>query len=243
MESDAPITSTGNSFWIHETRFSKYLALILFIALPFIGGWVGYLNGPEKIVEIQKYVPSNTAMFDAGRVTILSDHPTGEYSGEYPQTRRYLFENGLFKVSFSFSSLVSVDESHNDAQYSLPRGQGYLRVSFRDFENEPLFMLEVADLAPLEGDAGCYKAYCFQDSTTTVQIIGSTWNDLGAFEYCEVGECERSNHLYSRKEGEFVEYLRSDIALDSEEALNNRYISQVLTSLKVERVSSVHSVD
>ena len=36
------------------TPLSKYLALVLFVALPFIGGWVGYQYAPEMIVEIEK---------------------------------------------------------------------------------------------------------------------------------------------------------------------------------------------
>ena len=38
------------------TPLSKYLAMALFIALPFIGGWIGYTYAPEKIVEIEKVV-------------------------------------------------------------------------------------------------------------------------------------------------------------------------------------------
>jgi hypothetical protein len=38
------------------TTFSKYLALALFVALPFIGGWIGYTFAPEKIVEVEKIV-------------------------------------------------------------------------------------------------------------------------------------------------------------------------------------------
>ncbi len=38
------------------TPFSKYLALGLFVALPFLGGWVGYTYAPVKIVEIEKIV-------------------------------------------------------------------------------------------------------------------------------------------------------------------------------------------
>jgi len=38
------------------TKFSKYSALLLFILLPFIGGWVGYTYAPGKVVEIEKFV-------------------------------------------------------------------------------------------------------------------------------------------------------------------------------------------
>lgn len=38
------------------TPLSKYLALALFIVLPFIGGYIGYTLAPEKVVEIEKAV-------------------------------------------------------------------------------------------------------------------------------------------------------------------------------------------
>ena len=38
------------------TPFSKYLAMALFVALPFVGGWVGYAYAPEKVVEVERVV-------------------------------------------------------------------------------------------------------------------------------------------------------------------------------------------
>lgn len=38
------------------TPLSKYLAVALFIFLPFLGGWIGYTLAPERIVEVQKVV-------------------------------------------------------------------------------------------------------------------------------------------------------------------------------------------
>ena len=35
------------------TPVSKYLALVLFVVLPFIGGWIGYNYAPEKVVEVE----------------------------------------------------------------------------------------------------------------------------------------------------------------------------------------------
>ncbi|MEY2665536.1 MAG: hypothetical protein RLZZ480_641 [Candidatus Parcubacteria bacterium] len=32
------------------TKTSKYLAMLLFITMPFLGGWIGYTYAPEKIV-------------------------------------------------------------------------------------------------------------------------------------------------------------------------------------------------
>jgi len=38
------------------TPLSKYLAMGLFIILPFLGGWIGYTYAPEKVVEVEKEV-------------------------------------------------------------------------------------------------------------------------------------------------------------------------------------------
>ncbi len=47
---------------LHQvTLFSKYLAMTLFIVLPFIGGWVGYTSAPEKIIEVEKVIVKEKA--------------------------------------------------------------------------------------------------------------------------------------------------------------------------------------
>lgn len=40
----------------HVTPLSKILAAVLFISLPFVGGYMGYLYAPEKVVEVEKIV-------------------------------------------------------------------------------------------------------------------------------------------------------------------------------------------
>lgn len=42
------------------TPLSKYLAMALFVALPFLGGWIGYTYAPEKVVEVET-MPENKA--------------------------------------------------------------------------------------------------------------------------------------------------------------------------------------
>ncbi len=39
---------------LHQvSSLSKYFAILLFIALPFVGGWIGYQYAPFKIIEIE----------------------------------------------------------------------------------------------------------------------------------------------------------------------------------------------
>jgi hypothetical protein len=41
-----------SSVWNTVTPLSKYLAMALFIALPFVAGYIGYTLAPEKIIEV-----------------------------------------------------------------------------------------------------------------------------------------------------------------------------------------------
>ncbi len=43
------------------TPLSKYLAMVLFIILPFLGGWIGYTLAPEKIVENVTTAPATVS--------------------------------------------------------------------------------------------------------------------------------------------------------------------------------------
>ena len=44
------------SVWTTVTPLSKYLAMLLFVALPFIGGYIGYTFAPVEVVEVDKVV-------------------------------------------------------------------------------------------------------------------------------------------------------------------------------------------
>ena len=43
------------------TTVSKYLALLLFILLPFIGGYIGYVYAPVKLVEVERVIVAPVA--------------------------------------------------------------------------------------------------------------------------------------------------------------------------------------
>jgi hypothetical protein len=52
LDSEITDSNPKEKVLFQVTPLSKYLAMILFIAMPFIGGWIGYTYAPEKIVEI-----------------------------------------------------------------------------------------------------------------------------------------------------------------------------------------------
>ncbi len=59
------------------TPLSKYLAMTLFILMPFLGGWVGYINSPEQIVVeyiyIEKEVETSHASTTSDIVEVITE--------------------------------------------------------------------------------------------------------------------------------------------------------------------------
>lgn len=57
-----------NSSPLHKvTPLSKYLAMLLFIALPFLGGWIGYTYAPEKIVVVEEIAATQSQISNTQR--------------------------------------------------------------------------------------------------------------------------------------------------------------------------------
>jgi len=87
----------------HEvTPLSKFLALALFIILPFLGGWIGYTYAPEKVVEIEKVVEVEKAvvqqMLEKDEERLLLATTTvdmGEYKIRYSNDKIELINDAL----------------------------------------------------------------------------------------------------------------------------------------------------
>ncbi len=67
---------TKNPFF-EVTPLSKALAGIIFIAMPFIGGWIGYSLAPVKIVEVEKETAPRVV---PPEITML-ETPTERFTG------------------------------------------------------------------------------------------------------------------------------------------------------------------
>lgn len=84
---------------LHQvTPLSKYLAMALFIVLPFFGAWIGYEFAPEKVVETIVHIPQG-----ASRATSSSStKPSSEYSiNEHPDAwLRFLYQSNQTDISY-----------------------------------------------------------------------------------------------------------------------------------------------
>lgn len=82
---------------------SKYLAMILFITLPFVGGWIGYKYSPEKVVEVERIVIQQVVVEIPAQVTELEKNNSASSEIIFSNPVRdgayttYEVENGIIK--------------------------------------------------------------------------------------------------------------------------------------------------
>jgi hypothetical protein len=100
------------------TPLSKYLAMGLFVVLPFLGGWIGYQYAPEKVVQVDIFSdPSDWA---------LAETNNGVKTEEEILQLRLL----LAKKSFPQASELEVGDSlgvflMDSVEYQTEGGEGY----------------------------------------------------------------------------------------------------------------------
>lgn len=70
------------------TPLSKYLAMTLFILLPFLGGWIGYTYAPQKVVEVEKVVIKEARTI--GDSTLQENSPNTEAISYASSTQKIL---------------------------------------------------------------------------------------------------------------------------------------------------------
>lgn len=87
------------------TPLSKYIAIVLFVTLPFVGGWIGYISAPEKIIEVQG--GGGQVVEQEVEVAKIVDEPAQEIREPAVSEEIYLSSNGY---SLSLPPGVSVQE-------------------------------------------------------------------------------------------------------------------------------------
>jgi hypothetical protein len=70
------------------TPLSKYFAMGLFIILPFVGGWIGYVYAPEKLVEVETTIISDAAKTES--------NPQEDVSEDYDLQPIEAINGGIF---------------------------------------------------------------------------------------------------------------------------------------------------
>ncbi len=144
MESENNIGEVQENLLNKVTPLSKYLAMALFVILPFIGGWVGYTLAPEKIVdsvvvrevEVEKLVElpvptnetvTNTKTYEDSELGFAFDYPadwgeitTHNESGTCPQG--YVADNCNQRYLIAKGATFLSAETRGHSDYPIGRG-------------------------------------------------------------------------------------------------------------------------
>lgn len=239
------------------TPLSKYLAMVLFVALPFIGGLVGYLYAPERVIEVEKIVIQKPAPesnieeskvltevqkpFSSTRVTIETDPiEKNSLQGDYSKEKRYLYENGLYRVSFTMSRYIEYRDDYSepkrpDGTNSLEDGTNSFDVWFSRFNDKSATVERFLSLH-VHNTSYCRLALCSKKATEVVQIYNEPWEYIDGYEYCDVGHCNGTKYVYRKIIGNYSVYLESDESLHSESTASDETLSMILSTLRVNEV-------
>jgi hypothetical protein len=230
QQSNASVT-TNPAFSV--TPLSKYLAMFLFILLPFIAGYIGYVYAPEKVSETERLVviketpkEENDRSFPATR-EIIETIPNGNYLEE----ANYVFDNGFYTVSFirpiSFSKVEQFDDP-NDIDGTLSF-MNYYYGQNEDGTINPLLDIHI------HLSSYCRLALCEKKATDVITLPdGNEWELLGETEYCDVGHCSGDAFTYRRTIGQYVIYLGSESSLHDSEIVGDNIMLPTLKTFKFE---------
>ncbi|MCA9362736.1 hypothetical protein KC851_00210 [Candidatus Kaiserbacteria bacterium] len=104
------------------TPLSKYLALALFVLLPFVGGWVGYQYAPEKIVEIERVVEVEKVVINEVDKSPSTSDVTPANTVSYVSIKENQDEYSIYdsiNIAFNFASESVIDTSEQKRELYL----------------------------------------------------------------------------------------------------------------------------
>lgn len=111
------------------TTLSKYLAVIFFILLPFIGGWIGYTYAPVKIVEVEKVVTVHDAQKTTEQKVSFVVGQTLDFIGTVRIIDQYCEEPGFCR---NYASVLLPDTQKSDRIFEARiEGDGCIDSSIR----------------------------------------------------------------------------------------------------------------
>ena len=236
------------------TKTSKYFALILFISLPFIGGWIGYTYAPEKVVEVEKVPAAGVVTadiqdewtsprkdglavsksYDAGAMTrMVIESPYKEKNGNYINDFNFDFSNSAYSLQFEF--VRGIDFKPGNITHPDAWSGGTFELWFeRNNQNGPGRENYMSIIALPK--TNCSLSRCELSVLETVKIGNYEWDFLGSRRYCDAGECGGKEYVYKYKLGDYELYVESDTDLTNIPEDQEFYFSRILSTLTFELI-------
>lgn len=161
------------------TPLSKYLALTLFIALPFIGAYVGYKSAPEKVVE---KVVLEEAPLETKEETNVSDH----FSLNKGFVATTTVDMGEYEVRYDQSILEVLNERYEvvqaiDVNFAGLAGftdKDSLLITNRDINYDHYLDLGILESVGYSGVNRFYHFYIYNPETGLLELS----DDFSTFE-------------------------------------------------------------
>jgi hypothetical protein len=177
------------------TPLSKALAAILFIAMPFVGLYIGYTYAPEKVVEVERVVER---IVYENVVTSKSNFP-------------HINFESLSTKELSFAKPVNikfVNGTSTDSRAFLQNDGAVFVYTNIGFSGEPgLVKLPVTDIGNLtflySGYLGEYisdGSKVFYVGTFSPSVLRMDGVDVSSFEYLDIDFTADSTSVYLRGE-------------------------------------------
>lgn len=146
------------------TPLSKYLAMILFIALPFIGGWVGYNYAPDKVVEVEK-------------VVVRDVQPVNESA----ENNKNVVEEGLNQENIEWCGISII---YNPEVYSFLPEESVLSGTWLNKSFGPMIKKKITDPDPsvgeIEREYTSFRVACRKHEDYKTTYHKEQGNDLSA---------------------------------------------------------------
>lgn len=208
------------------TMFSKYLAMVLFVLLPFLGGWVGYQYGFEnKVTEIDSTVSlSGSEQVDEKENCKSMTYDNGEHNYSLP-----LFPEELEWTEIESDEIYYI-HSYETNNISLTGKHYQAKTLITDFDepNNKIDYLDELRLSPdwnfeislgsvtytataADGPEGGFSGLLKQTSNGVVQVVFSE-NYGACFQWTEAGDrefvtpCEKYYEIFVSEPVELNDY-------------------------------------
>lgn len=166
------------------TPFSKYLAMLLFILMPFIGGWIGYSLAPEKVIFIEKTTIPERDEEDNEKLEMIDDLfiinesywdeiTNFEHGKLYvlegqslPQATEIFAAGPLILISNSTQDDINLIRNEFEEIYEMDETDGY-RYEVKKIEDQNAIKIE----HPALSWGGVAINYFFEEDDTFLKIL------------------------------------------------------------------------
>ncbi|MCA9356675.1 hypothetical protein H6784_04095 [Candidatus Nomurabacteria bacterium] len=129
------------------TPLSKYLAMVLFVILPFLGGWIGYVYAPDKIVVEEKVIYKEVKEIDQSQNAQEFDKVEISDNADVPATEKVEVKSVPGGPSVENKNVVVSPESK--PPYYIESGEVKVNKNNKTFEAKVMFGL--ADIITIQG--------------------------------------------------------------------------------------------